>query len=334
MILSIIIPIYNSEKYLEDTLYSFLDKSFLNDFEIILVNDGSSDKSDFIVSQFIESNKSIQTTYVKIPNSGVSHARNIGFDLAKGDYLLFLDSDDLLTQDAFKIIFDKIKNFQDINLFNFNTINETGEIINVYPKSILFNEINLSGLVITDKVFLENTLLVWTSSIIYNRKYLINIENKHDILLTNGEDSLFQFISIINANKIMLNKEIISLYRIRNDSVSHTINLKRLDILASYYKIILLVQKSYNLVHKKKLILKYKIDMIDFIQGYINQNKKIYKLKTLETIFGYIKNKHSSLFDFLLNDSNFYDFNIKYKIKRYIFLKFCFFLVKIFQRKI
>ena len=146
-------------------------------------------------------------------------------------------------------------------------------------------------------------------------------------MLTNGEDTLFQFISISNAKKISLNKEIISIYRIRNNSVSHTLNLNRIDVMFSYYRIITLAQ-NISLQFKDDLILKYKIMIIDFIQVYIKLNKKTFILNNLKIIFEYIKIKYKSLFLFLLKDSNFYDLTIKYKIKRFFLIKFFLFVKK------
>ncbi|WP_316804878.1 glycosyltransferase family A protein [Pedobacter nototheniae] len=91
---SIIIPFYNAEKHLEETIQSALKQSYTN-IEIIVVDDGSNDASNAIAQKF----KSDRLTLVKQKNKGASAARNLGINIAKGDYIQFLDADDLLSPD-------------------------------------------------------------------------------------------------------------------------------------------------------------------------------------------------------------------------------------------
>jgi len=93
MILSIIIPIYNVEKYLSTTLDCVLNQTF-RDFELILVNDGSTDSSSEICDQYAKNDSRIKVIHKK--NEGVSEARNIGVAEARGDYIGFVDSDDII----------------------------------------------------------------------------------------------------------------------------------------------------------------------------------------------------------------------------------------------
>lgn len=89
---SVIIPMYQSEKTIANTLNSINAQSF-RDFEVVVINDGSSDRSEEIALSYREA---FPLTYSKSDNRGRSHARNIGISLAQGDYLMFLDSDDIL----------------------------------------------------------------------------------------------------------------------------------------------------------------------------------------------------------------------------------------------
>ena len=96
---SIIIPVYNVEKYLRDCLDSVLGQSF-SDWEAICVNDGSTDHSASILEEY--ASRDIRITVISQPNGGLSAARNTGMNAAKGDYVIFLDSDDWLEADALK----------------------------------------------------------------------------------------------------------------------------------------------------------------------------------------------------------------------------------------
>lgn len=99
MILTVIIPIYNVEKYLKKTLDSVLNQK-INDFEIILVDDGSTDKSGAICDEFAAKDTRIRAFH--IANGGVSRARNFGLAQATGDYIHFMDSDDFIEKEMYE----------------------------------------------------------------------------------------------------------------------------------------------------------------------------------------------------------------------------------------
>lgn len=104
--ISIIIPVYNAEKYLGKCIESVLNQTF-SDFEIILIDDGSTDSSPYICDEYALKDKRINV--IHLMNGGVSKARNKGLDAAKGNYITFADSDDVLEPDAFKVYYDIAK---------------------------------------------------------------------------------------------------------------------------------------------------------------------------------------------------------------------------------
>ncbi|MGM5693734.1 glycosyltransferase family 2 protein [Streptococcus suis] len=104
-IVSIIVPIYNVEKYLSKCIESILKQTY-EDIEILLVNDGSTDNSEFICLEF--ANKDNRIRYFKKENGGLSDARNYGIDRAKGNYLVFVDSDDFLESEFVEQLFRAI----------------------------------------------------------------------------------------------------------------------------------------------------------------------------------------------------------------------------------
>lgn len=99
-LISVIIPIFNMEKYLEDCLESIINQEN-KDFEVILINDGSNDKSESICNHYI--NKDKRLTLINKKNGGVSSARNYGLKLAKGKFILFVDADDIISKDYLTI---------------------------------------------------------------------------------------------------------------------------------------------------------------------------------------------------------------------------------------
>ena len=115
MKLSIVIPVYNVEKYIERCLASCLSQENVasDDYEIIIVNDGTKDNSLQIAEKFVAGMSNV--TIVSQENAGLSAARNKGFSLAKGDYVWFVDSDDWTSKDAVSVILETIcKNSPDV----------------------------------------------------------------------------------------------------------------------------------------------------------------------------------------------------------------------------
>ena len=98
---SVIIPVYNAEKTLRRCVDSLLKQNYA-DAEIILVNDGSKDDSGHICEEYAEHNMNVR--YISQQNGGVSSARNAGLDAARGEYVLFVDSDDYVTEEFFSCI--------------------------------------------------------------------------------------------------------------------------------------------------------------------------------------------------------------------------------------
>lgn len=100
-LISIIIPVYNVEKYLEECIESCINQTYKN-IEIILINDGSTDKSLEICQKYANIDNRIIVK--SIPNSGVTHARNVGIGLSKGDYITFIDSDDFVDRNFCEVL--------------------------------------------------------------------------------------------------------------------------------------------------------------------------------------------------------------------------------------
>lgn len=111
--ISVIIPIYNVEKYLDECIKSILNQTYKN-FELILINDGSNDSSKEICEKYKKENNNI--IFIDKKNTGASDSRNIGLKIAKGDYIFFLDSDDFLDKETFQLC------VKEISLFNYDLL--------------------------------------------------------------------------------------------------------------------------------------------------------------------------------------------------------------------
>ncbi|HEL7541574.1 TPA: glycosyltransferase, partial [Enterococcus faecalis] len=103
--ISIIVPVYNVEKYLEKCVRSILAQTF-TDFELILVDDGSPDSSGAMCDQFAEQDERVKVIHKE--NGGLSDARNAGIEIATGEYLGFVDSDDYIADDMYELLYTNI----------------------------------------------------------------------------------------------------------------------------------------------------------------------------------------------------------------------------------
>lgn len=116
MLFSIIIPVYNSEKYIRNCLDSILAQTF-NDFEVVIIDDGSTDNTFEILENYSKVNSRIQVYH--FANAGVSISRRRGISLAQGEYILFVDSDDTISPRLLQTINSTIKNFTDIDIIRY-----------------------------------------------------------------------------------------------------------------------------------------------------------------------------------------------------------------------
>ena len=104
-LITVIIPVYNKDKYIKRTLNSIINQTYKN-LEIIIVNDGSTDKSKDICTKFKEKDNRINL--INIENHGAGYARNLGIDMANGKYISFIDADDYINVDYYKILHNMI----------------------------------------------------------------------------------------------------------------------------------------------------------------------------------------------------------------------------------
>ena len=169
ILVSVVLPVFNVEKYLDRCLKSVTEQTYKN-LDIILVDDGSTDSSSAKCDQWAEKDNRIRVIHKN--NAGLGRARNTGIDYAKGEYIYFLDSDDYITDTAIeKMLEDATKHGSEIVLFGFSRVNKNGEVIfssiphpqkNYYSDSEICDIIlpNLFG----EGCEIENNMGLWGSA--------------------------------------------------------------------------------------------------------------------------------------------------------------------------
>ena len=238
--LSIIIPVYNVEKYLEECLNSVLEIRDIN-YEVLVVNDGSLDNSQKIIDEYCKKNNRVKS-FMK-ENGGASSARNYGLEKAQGEYIWFVDSDDLVVLSEFDKFFKEIKNLDlDVVLANYNSFYNKNDI--KIKKIEKFKELeNLPAL--TGKEYFDFSdnknlfdILIWKN--IYKRKFLL----EEKIFFEEGiifEDELFSRITINRAKKVKYFDYYIYLYR---QNVEGSVMQNSDAKLINYYKVSKLLTKE------------------------------------------------------------------------------------------
>lgn len=177
---SVIIPLYNKENFIENTLRSVLNQSF-TDFEIIIVNDGSTDASEEKAKQFIDT----RIRYYSKENDGVSTARNYGIALAQSDYISFIDADDYWYPNFLQEMFANINQFPNQKVFTAAIEIETSSKIIEAQYSIKKTSdceiVNYFDASVKESV-------IWTSSAVFHKSVFEEIGN-FDIKLKSGQDT-------------------------------------------------------------------------------------------------------------------------------------------------
>ncbi|MBQ9072386.1 MAG: glycosyltransferase family 2 protein [Bacilli bacterium] len=185
MKISIIVPVYNCEDYIERVVNSVLIQNYKN-FELIIINDGSTDSTKEKLKQFKQQNIKI----ISQKNNGVSNARNKGLSIASGDLICFLDADDYIDQNYFQKIINYFSKNPSIQLLNFGYFSETS--------SSNFDVFNYKEKLYKNHKEIQNDFInLWDSTMLYNvwnKVYLRDIIEKKDIKFPNinyGEDIIF-----------------------------------------------------------------------------------------------------------------------------------------------
>lgn len=214
MEISVIIPVYNIATYLENTLNSLLKQTY-KDFEVILIDDGSTDRSVEICNIFSEKYSFIRVVHKT--NGGVSSARNYGLNIAKGKWVFFLDGDDILCENAFSILMQAAQRTQcDIVEGNYIRILNNKKVYSPIAKVSYYEEDSCSCI--------RNTL-IYNRNLIYPRLFKRQIIGKcrfrENIII--GEDILFVTELFLNKSiRLVHCKDIIYHYIQRSGSAMHS----------------------------------------------------------------------------------------------------------------
>ena len=254
-LVTVVVPIYNVEKYIDNCIQSIICQTYQN-LQIILVDDGSPDNCPRICDEYQKNDSRIEVIHKK--NGGLSDARNAGIQKAKGKFICFIDSDDFINSKYIEKLYNMIeKNDADIAIVNFKRVQEFKE---TYLKED--NE-NSTENVYTGKQMIENIYdknLYLQSTVAWNKMYKTKLFQTIQFPYGNlHEDEYTTYKLYYNCKKIVMTSEPLYYYRyVPNSIMNKKFNQKRLDG-------ILALEERLNFFNEKKEKRLYDLTLVRYM---------------------------------------------------------------------
>lgn len=218
-LVSIIIPFYNAEKFIDTTIESILNQSYEN-LEVLLINDGSTDSSKAVASKYIASDNRIKV-YDK-ENGGPSAARNYGLEKVTGDYIMFIDSDDYVEPNMVKIMVNLMQDDSQMGMCGYNIIRDKKIITKRVPKPCWCsqNELFENYGILFEQAFIQY---------LWNKIYVVELIKENNIRFDEsirlGEDIIFNLEYLRNVGHIsIIDKALYSYIKYNDESITKKYN--------------------------------------------------------------------------------------------------------------
>lgn len=236
---SVIIPAYNAEKYIDKCITSLISQSIFENLEIIVINDGSIDATAQIVNEYSKNYKNIKVFHTK--NQGVSSARNLGIKQALGEYITFVDADDWLEMSCYE------KMYANAKLYSADIV-AAGLYIDINDKKVIDRKVVLQNTVADGKKAVREYLYGNLDVHIVNKIFRRDIVKKHafDITLKIAEDRLFLLECLLDAKKVIFIQEsFYHYYQNENSAMNQKFSKNNLDNIFVGKSIINKVKEKY-----------------------------------------------------------------------------------------
>lgn len=262
--ISVIVPVYNTGKYLKRCLETIVNQSYKN-IEVIVVDDASTDDSPAIITQFLNMYDFVQ--YYRLPsNGGVGNARNIGISYATGDYIGFVDSDDWIDSNFYATLISNVENNNaDIGICGIKT--EYNNFQSSKMRYLYMYENVIDNIYALHSLTNEYAHDIKISPIINNKIYKTSLITKNKILFDSqkrSQDNYFSFFMLIYARKIAIVPDTFYHYYQRNGSATHDFSKKYID---DYFYIL---KSIYDSLKERNLINIYKTEYISYVNRCIH----------------------------------------------------------------
>lgn len=278
-LVSIIVPVYNSEKYLDRCINSILSQTYKN-LELIIINDGSIDNSGFLCDAYANVDSRVKVIHVK--NSGVSSARNKGVEIATGEFIQFVDSDDYIQHNMIEILVNEMNANVDIVLCGYKRLYKDYKGIIISKNSNVYNKVG-----ITKEMFLNQFGSLFKNQYInylWNKLYVSKIIKEFTIKFDNsinwGEDLMFNLKYLEYCNNItIINKHLYNYINYNNGSITSKFNSELYSNQQNMYKSVrefLISNNKYSGENKEIVEIKF-TDAIIMCLNNITHSSSSYK---------------------------------------------------------
>ena len=299
---SIIVPVYNKEKYLRDCVDSILQQTY-KDFELILVDDGSKDSSWNIIKEY--ANKDKRVVPVHQENAGVSAARNAGLDRAQGKWICFVDADDYLPKDGIQILVEhgeksnadivnanatRVEDDKQFKIFNFNN-----EIVkgNIYPRLVHFAP--------------------WAQ--LFKRSIIEEHHLRYVKGLAYSEDNVFILYYSLYASSIEFVNDSVYNYRINSDSAIQNKDYKKVA-----YHQMWAAHEVYKLKDKESslrnfIINRTKILISSSINAYVYRAINVLKINDIIRLYSDFFKETNMFHEYIIKATTLHTIKLLFKFK-------------------
>lgn len=263
--ISIIVPVYNVERYLKSCIESILSQSY-GDFELLLIDDGSTDKSGEICDEYKELDSRVHVYHKE--NGGVCSARNIGLDNATGNFYLLCDSDDIIHTNLLSICLKIIKEEKlDCLVYGYKTF--SGEIYESHKSDSDVKEVLTMNNVLALKTVMEGKIFrMLACNKFYSASLWENIrfpENRKY-----GDDTSVTYLLLDKCKKLGYIKNPLYFYRMHEDSALHQkVSLINFQLLDAYDELIQYIKNNHNMLLEDAYYA-YSVRLFDFFPKIIN----------------------------------------------------------------
>ena len=277
-LISIIIPVYKVEKYLEKCIQSLINQTYEN-LQIILVDDGSPDNCGKICDEYAQKDHRIEVIHKS--NGGLSDARNKGLEIAKGEYIGFIDSDDYIESDMYEVLYNLLKQYNaDVSICNFYTVSQGKIAIKNAENGIKeYNRIE-----ILKEVLLDNNIQSYAWNKLYKKELFDEIKYP---VGKKYEDIGTTFYLLEKCNKVVVTGKPEYYYINRQDSIVNNVTE---TTITDYIE---LIMQRYDYIEENiKELSSYNKDYLKRILKTAEQD-----IKNLNEVGDYTKRKYEELYN-------------------------------------
>lgn len=246
--LSIIIPVYNIEKYILRTLQSIMINQ-LDECELILVDDGSTDRSIEIAQQYLKQNATCEYRIIQQLNQGVSAARNTGIKNAKGQFIMFCDGDDYVKQDFVKIVKDYLTNDTELVIWRYEITQKSNTLISQEDF-----EVRLMDSSNAFEQFVRKKLMIRIGSFAVRRDIILKNNLTYTENCKYAEDVEYIMKCLAAVTQVSLINNILFVYAKHSNSAAYSYNICRFDAPEAIERVYEYVQNNKKISGNRQLM--------------------------------------------------------------------------------